>query len=232
MSTSLSLPVRLQILVNRMDSGEILADIGTDHAYLPICAIQQGIVKRAIACDIHQPPLQGALLNIEKHDLNKQIDCRLGSGLSVVHQSEIDLITMAGLGGLSIRSILGDDLEKAKKAKSILLQPNNHEGDVRHWLASNGFQILEEGILKDRKHFYQWMKVTYKGHLRIIDAFEAQYGDPKRMAEESLVIEWLTKERTRLEQAYKGMLSSLRVDSRQVHSCKVTMEKLDDLLKK
>ena len=232
MQTSFSLPLRLQILANHLGSGEILADIGTDHAYLPIYAVQHGIVKRAIACDIHQPPLQGALQNIEKYGLNKLIDCRMGNGLSVIHESEIDLITMAGLGGLSIRSILSEDIEKAKKAKSILLQPNNHEGDVRFWLARNGFRILEEGILKDRKHFYQWLRVAYDGHLRMIDAFEAQYGNPNLVAEDMIIAEWLTKERARLEQALKGMYSSPKVRSTQIDLCKETIEKLDELLKK
>jgi tRNA (adenine22-N1)-methyltransferase len=232
MQTSFLLPVRLQILANHLDSGEILADIGTDHAYLPIYAVQNGIVKRAIACDIHRPPLQSAFLNIEKFELTNLIDCRLGNGLAVLNESEINIITMAGLGGLSIRSILNEDLEKAKKANSILLQPNNHEGDLRLWLAVNGFRILEEGVIKDRKHFYQWMKVTYDGFLRKIDAFEAQYGKLNLTIPSPTIEEWLSKERKRLSQALRGMKLAQKVLPDELEQCILTIEKLDELLKK
>jgi len=232
MQISCSSPVRLQILANHLDYGEILADIGTDHAYLPIYAVQRGIVKRAIACDIHQPPLKSALLNIEKFELTNLIDCRLGNGLEILNESEINIITMAGLGGLNIRSILNDSLEKAKRAKSILLQPNNHEGDLRLWLAANGFRILEEGVTKDRKHFYQWMKVTYDGFLRKIDSFEAQYGKLNLITESPIIEGWLSKERERLSQALIGMKLAQKVHPNEREQCIITIEKLDELLKK
>jgi len=225
------LPTRLKILADQLDSGEILADIGTDHAYLPIYAVQNHIVKRAIACDIHRPPLQSALFNIQKFNVTNQVECRMGSGLSVLLETEIDLISMAGLGGMTIRSILSEDYEKAKKAKSILLQPNNHEADVRLWLASSGFKILDEGVLRDRKHFYQWMKVKWNGEIRDVDSFSAHYGDLQNASMDPVRFEWLTKERNRLSKALQGREKAKILKSSVSEQYEDTIVKIDRLLK-
>ena len=232
MQVSCPLPTRLKILANQLDSGKILADIGTDHAYLPIYAVQNKIVERAIACDIHRPPLQSALINIEKFHVTDQVECRMGNGLAVLTDAEIDVISMAGLGGITIRTILNEEYEKAKKANSILIQPNNHEADVRLWLAEMGFKTLDEGVLKDRKHFYQWMKVKWDGKIRGIDSFTAHYGTFEMSFFDSVQLEWLTKERNRLQKALQGREKAKIQLPKQSEDDKKTIAKIEGLLKK
>lgn len=227
-----TLPLRLKILANQLDSGKTLADIGTDHAYLPIYAVQNKIVERAIACDIHLPPLQSALINIEKFHVTDQVQCRMGSGLAVLMDGEIDVISMAGLGGMTIRAILNEDYEKAKKANSILLQPNNHEADVRLWLAEMGFKTLDEGVLKDRKHFYQWMKVKWDGEIRSIDSFVANYGTIEDASIDLVRLEWLTKERNRLHKALQGRRKAKNPLPGLSEDDEKTIAKIDEFLKK
>lgn len=226
------LPTRLKVLAHQLDYGEILADIGTDHAYLPIYAVQNKIVERAIACDIHHPPLQSAFTNIEKFHVTDQVECRMGNGLSVLLDAEIDIISMAGLGGITIRTILSEEYEKAKKANSILLQPNNHEADVRFWLAEMGFKTLAEGVLKDRKHFYQWMKVQWDGEIRGIDSFTAHYGIIENATEDLVRLEWLTKERNRLHKALQGRQNAKNPLPGLSEDDEKTIAKIDELLKK
>ena len=131
---------RLQMILNHIN-GQSVADIGTDHAYIPIALSEKGI--KVIATDIKSGPLEMAKANISKN--NTKIELRLGAGLSPISVGETDNIVIAGMGGEMIIKIIKADEEKARKSL-LLLQPMNSQYELRQFLLKNNFNILEEDL--------------------------------------------------------------------------------------
>ncbi|MDO4618813.1 MAG: class I SAM-dependent methyltransferase [Clostridia bacterium] len=134
---------RLDMILSHID-GDAVADIGTDHGYIPVKLALSGKVKKIIATDLNKGPLDAARKNAE--DNNVSFDLRLGSGLSPIEENECDTIVIAGMGGELISEILRADLDKAKKADRLLLQPMNSQDTLRKFLLENGFSITEEDL--------------------------------------------------------------------------------------
>lgn len=126
-------------------TGKIIADIGTDHAYIPIELAKNNRIRRAFACDINKGPCDIARANIENEGFSDIIEVRLGGGLSVIEKGEADEIIIAGMGGKLICDILAADLETAAAAR-LVLQPMNAQAELRHFLIDNGFKITGEDL--------------------------------------------------------------------------------------
>jgi tRNA (adenine22-N1)-methyltransferase len=139
---------------------ETLADIGSDHALLPIAACLEGRAERALACDIARGPLARAEANIRKHGLEGKISARLGDGLFPVEPGEADCIVIAGMGGMRIAEILARGRETARAAKTLVLQPQRDAASVRDTLRGLGFIITDEATTADRGHFYTVIAAT------------------------------------------------------------------------
>ena len=140
-----------------------MADIGTDHGYLPIEAVVQGFCKRAIACDIRPGPLSVAEANVRAAGLSDAIETRLGDGLKPVLLGEADSIVMSGMGGTLMWKIITDSGgEKAKSAKRLILQPQHDIEGLRKNLHSAGFEIVDESLVCDSR-FYVILVACYTG---------------------------------------------------------------------
>ncbi len=131
-----------------------VADIGTDHAHLPIELVLSGKCRGAIACDVKKGPLEVAKKNISELALEGKIELRLGFGLQVVEPCECECITVAGMGGLMICDILERSEEVAGGARQLVLQPNTCEYDLREYLFENGYVIDDERGVHDGEHYY------------------------------------------------------------------------------
>lgn len=136
---------RLQSILDMSDKAAVTADIGTDHAYIPIELVRSGMSEKAIASDIKEGPLEIAHRNISEAGLENKIETRLGAGLSVVAPGEADQIIIAGMGGEMIESIIKDDIKTAR-ASRLLLQPMNSQYELRRFLIENSFRITGEDI--------------------------------------------------------------------------------------
>ncbi len=123
-----------------------IADIGTDHAYIPISLARNNKIDYAIATDLRKGPLMIAKGNIEKYNLSDKIELRLGGGISVIEENEAESIIIAGMGGELITTILSDDEKKIRSAKYLILQPMNSQDVLRKWLSENNFSIIKEDI--------------------------------------------------------------------------------------
>ena len=139
--------------------GKTAADIGTDHAYIPIELIKTGRADFVIASDINKGPLLIAENNIKNEGLSDKIETRLGSGISVLKPSEADIIIIAGMGGELIQSIIEDDLEIAYSSQ-LILQPMNSQYELRKYLILNGFKITHEDIAIEGFKVYNVMVVS------------------------------------------------------------------------
>ncbi|OKL38131.1 tRNA (adenine(22)-N(1))-methyltransferase [Domibacillus mangrovi] len=146
---------RLEIVASFIHPAKTFADIGSDHAYLPCYAVKKGIVTRAVAGEVVEGPFQSAKRQVVSEGLSAYIDVRKGSGLAVLETGEVECITIAGMGGPLISSILKAGADKLRGVKKLVLQPNIAAHSVRTWLDSNGWVIEDEAILEEDGQVYE-----------------------------------------------------------------------------
>ena len=146
---------RLKVIAQAVLSGLPMADIGTDHGYLPVALVSSGKIPSAIAADVNVKPLEKARGCILKAGLVDRIEIRLGSGLSVLEPGEAATIVMAGMGGYLIRDLLRESEAVAKAAECLILQPMNNGAVLRHFLEDNGYVITDERIASEGSKVYE-----------------------------------------------------------------------------
>lgn len=144
---------RLRLLADWVPSGARLADIGTDHGYLPVWLRLHGRVGSAIACDLREGPLAHARETGRSYGVDG-IDYRLGNGLAVVSPEEADAVVIAGMGGENIAAILARAPWTADRRHILLLQPQTRAETLRAFLAENGYAIRREALVEDRGVIY------------------------------------------------------------------------------
>lgn len=132
-----------------------MADIGTDHALLPVYLVQQGIVPKAVAGDIHQGPVQAAERQVRDAGLTDSISVRRGNGLEVLAPGEADTVTIAGMGGGTMADILNGGEEALAGVRRLVLQPNIGERIVREWLVQHGWKLTAEQLLEEDGVLYE-----------------------------------------------------------------------------
>lgn len=146
---------RLKKVASYIEGGTLL-DIGSDHAYLPIYAVKNGIVQNAICGEIVKGPYDSTVENIQAHGLADKIEARFGSGLEVVSEDDdIDSITICGMGGPLIADILSGGIENVSGMPRLVLQPNTYSYPVRRVLRDMGYAISDETVLRHGRHFYE-----------------------------------------------------------------------------
>lgn len=160
MSTLPHLTPRLKKIADLIQPCNIMADIGTDHAYLPVYLCMSGKCKSAIASDIKQGPLESAASTVTGYNQAHKIELRLGSGVDTLEPEEADVIVIAGMGGIIITEILKSRPEIFKTAKQILIQPMSSVSELRENLCDIGYEISNEYLAKEDRKIYNIMTVT------------------------------------------------------------------------
>ncbi|MGM8213727.1 tRNA (adenine(22)-N(1))-methyltransferase [Virgibacillus sp. W0430] len=154
----LILSKRLQTLASHVKKGAFIADIGSDHAYLPTYICLHDPSAKAIAGEVNKGPYLRAKSTVEAFRLDKQIDVRLGDGLTILTPTDkVTLLTISGMGGGLIRHIIGEGDEKIPYVQRMILQPNTDANQVRDWLSRNNFLIVEEDIIEEKGHLYEYI---------------------------------------------------------------------------
>lgn len=165
---------RLKAIFDLIPEGCSVADIGTDHAYLPIALCLSKKVKKVIACDINRQPLLLARQNLDKSGCGF-VETRLGDGLNTLSRNEADCIVIAGMGADVIISILNNSFQKEDKDILFLLQPMTGANDLRRWLFESGFEISETAVCDNCK-VYTVISAKYTGIKRSISPSELFIG--------------------------------------------------------
>lgn len=174
---NIKLNERLLTAVQFVREGSRLADIGTDHGYLPIFLILEGRIPFAIAADINRGPLDKADENIHKYALDGKIKTVLCDGLRSIDKDEVDDVAIFGMGGELIVKILDEAPWLKDPAKRLILQPMTHPEKLRKYLADNGYRIIGEALSFDRGKIYQTICAEYDGIIRKFDDITLLYGE-------------------------------------------------------
>ena len=150
----------MKAVASMVTPGNVLADVGTDHGYVPIALVQRKRIPRAIAMDINKGPLQRACEHIAEFQLDEYIETRLSDGVKKLKVGEVDSILIAGMGGELVIHILTDGMEVCRSAKELILQPQSELEKVRQFLRERKFKIVDEDMVIEDGKYYPMMKVV------------------------------------------------------------------------
>lgn len=166
---------RLNMVASLVPSGAKIADVGTDHAYLPIFLMENGIAVSAVATDIHKGPIEAANANIAAAGVTG-IKTVLCDGLTALSPDQVDTVIIAGMGGDTIAHILSDAEWLKDSDKLLILQPMSSADSARIYLAQNGYSVEKEVCVEDTGRVYPVMTARYCGKTRDISFYESQVG--------------------------------------------------------
>jgi tRNA (adenine22-N1)-methyltransferase len=182
-----------------------LADIGTDHAYLPAYLVEQGAIPRAIAADVLPGPLEAARTTVAEAGLSDRIELRLGNGLQVLQPGEVATVTICGIGGPLIAEILSAG--PTEGLERLVLQPMGGEATLRRWLEANGWTLAQEQLVEDGGRIYVMMAAE-RGAMTLSEE-DALLGPHLRRSPGPLLARYAT---TFLNQAHKALEGARRSD--------------------
>lgn len=156
----IKLSKRMKAVASMVTPGNILADVGTDHGYVPIALVQRKKIPKAIAMDINKGPLQRACEHITENKLEDYIETRLSDGVEKLQAGEADTILIAGMGGELVIHILTEGEEVCRNAKELVLQPQSELQKVRKFLRENKYKLVDEDMVIEDGKYYPMMKVV------------------------------------------------------------------------
>ncbi len=155
-----SLSKRLSAVASLVEKDAVIADVGTDHGYVPVYLYKAGVIKGAVAADVNEKPLASCEALVLQEGLSAVIKTRLSNGLDYISTDEYDTVIIAGMGG----ELIADILSKADvHNKHIILNPMTHPEIARKYLYDNGFNIINDLIVKDGRHYYSVFDARYTG---------------------------------------------------------------------
>ncbi len=198
----LILQPRLRALADLVGEGGRLADVGTDHGYLPVYLLQAGRIASAIASDINREPLEHARRTAGEYGVRWGIEFRLCGGLEGIAPEEVDTVVIAGMGGETIAAILSAAPWVLQSDITLLLQPMSKQEFLRHWLVENGYFFLSEHLVWDKEVLYP-IYIVKAGKRDPLTKGEI-YGGVK-LQEDPLWGDYLKIQIARLRRSYEGL---------------------------
>lgn len=199
----MKLSKRLQTIADFVKKNSVVADIGTDHAHIPIYLIENNIIDKAYACDINKGPLEKAKENINYYGV-KNIELRLSNGLEKLKTDEADTFIIAGMGGELIIDILDRGQGFFDKKNTFILSPHTKIEEVRNYLLRKGLKILKEDMCIDEGKFYTVMEAVYIGKTFSYTKGELLFGKYLIDNKNTVLFEYLKKEK----QKYLSIISA------------------------
>jgi len=145
---------RLECVLGLLRSCAVLAEVGTDHARLPVAAVCRGVAKRAIAVDLRESPLSGARAHIERTGVAACVVGVRGDGLSGMRDRGVDAVVIAGMSGDSMLRILEAEPHVVASVRQLIIQPNQHVHRLRAWVLRNRWHLRDEHMLEERGQFF------------------------------------------------------------------------------
>ena len=193
----MELSKRLYAVASLVTEGASVADIGTDHGYIPIYLVQHQISDRVIAMDINRGPLERAREHIAEEGLADKIETRLSDGCEALKVGEVDTIITAGMGGGLVIKILTDYPDITESLDTFILQPQSEIQKVRQYLNEHGFYIEKENMVLEDGKYYPMMKVRHADVAKEVETYtSSEYLYGKRLLEmrHPVLLEYLNRE--------------------------------------
>lgn len=208
----MKLTPRLAALAELVPHGSIVADIGTDHAYLPVYLVQERGCRLVVASDISPGPLALARETVAAFNCLHKIDLRLGNGLQVLRADDaIETVVIAGLGGRSIAALLEEGREQLRQAQRLILQPMQDAALLRLYLAGHGFALLQETLVLEGSRLYEIIMAA-PGREEETDLFRLAVG-PRLLERQPPLLAKLLREKMRRLRAVRSSLQKARHNS-------------------
>jgi len=227
----IELPARLQAVADYIPPGKTVADIGTDHALLPVYLVAWGVAPRVIAVEKAPGPLEAARQAVAGSDLGELIDIRAGDGLAPVAPGEAEVLVLAGMGGRNITAILGAAPEVLETVETLVLQPQEPVAPARRWLVENGFRISAENLILDAGRLYPVIQAV-RGRSEPLDDLLLEVGPVLVARKHPFLGRYLALIRARYEKILDGLGKSGReeLDERRA-AARARLEQLEALEK-
>ncbi|HBE9435978.1 SAM-dependent methyltransferase [Clostridioides difficile] len=224
---------RLLKIASLVSDGKKIADIGTDHGYIPVYLLKEGRVPFAVLADVNKGPLDNAHKEVIQNNLLDKVDLRLGSGIEILEIGEVEEVIIAGMGGILISELLEDKKEVAHNVEKLILQPMQAQEELRYYLLNNGYEILEEVLVREDFRIYEIIVAKYTGKNTIIeDEIYYEVGIKLLENKDSLFKDFIEKK----IKTYSSIVSKLEgkngeaIDKKRSES-EVTIKKLENLIK-
>lgn len=191
----MELSKRLHAVAGLVTPGNRLADIGTDHGYIPIYLVKKGLIPHAVAMDVNRGPLQRAKEHIEQEQLEEQIETRLSDGLHGLLPGEAQTVVIAGMGGALTIKILEEGSHLLPEFQELILQPQSELERVRSWLGENGFMIAAEDMVLEDGKYYPMMRVVHGKDNEPLERLQLRYGPLLLKQQHPVLLQYLQWER-------------------------------------
>ena len=228
----LDLSKRLALVGEYVPTGAFLADIGSDHAYLPVALMLKDKIEFAVAGEVVKGPYESAKKQVQKNGLEKRIVVRLANGLDAIEPTDqINAITIAGMGGALIRDILeaGAKQHRLTGKERLILQPNIGEQAVRNWLQDNHYQIIAEEILEENKKIYEIIVAEKTSKKHIYNEEEILFG-PFLLQGKTVVFQKKWQRELKQRQAILKQLAQAQNQEERVEAIKKEIQMIEEVL--
>ena len=224
---------RLLKIASLVSDGKKIADIGTDHGYIPVYLLKEGKVPFAVLADVNKGPLDNAHKEVIQNNLLDKVDLRLGSGIEILEIGEVEELIIAGMGGILISELLEAKKEVAHNVEKLILQPMQAQEELRYYLLNNGYEILEEVLVREDFRIYEIIVAKYTGKNTIIeDEIYYEVGIKLLENKDSLFNDFIEKK----IKTYSSIVNKLEgkngeaIDKKRKES-EVAIKKLENLIK-
>lgn len=213
--------------------GNRLADVGTDHGYIPIALVQEKIIPSALAMDVNPGPLERAKQHIRESHLESDIHTRLSDGVQSLQPGEADSVLIAGMGGALTVKILQEGREVLRTVKELILQPQSEIDKVRRYLEQAGYKITKEDMVWEEGKYYQVMKAE-AGEMHYDCENFYHYGKLFLESGHPVLRKYLTQRRALCEQLLKKLDQEGRIEERtqaRLQEIKEEIQRIDTALR-
>lgn len=223
---------RLQTVATHVPREARLADIGSDHAYLPVYLANHGRIQMAVAGEVARGPYDNATEEIKQAGLTDVIESRLADGLSAIESTDnINTIVIAGMGGTLIANILTAGVKRLRDQERLILQPNVGEYKVRQWLQNNRYQIVDEDILEEDGHVYEVIVADPGVESVTYTAEELQFGPYLLAAKGNVFTRKWQAESNRLQAVIKTMKAAKLVPVEKIKTFEQELATIQEVIK-
>lgn len=200
----MKLTPRLQKIADFVPEGAKVADVGTDHAYIPVYLAREKNIERLIASDINEGPLDSAKSYVTASELKDTIELRLGNGMKVLEENEVDTVIIAGMGGLLIAEIMEDSKNVCKSVDRFILQPMVGMRELRQYLESNEYIVSDESLVREGNKLYQILLVE-KGNEKVEDDIFYDFSNKLIENKDPLLKDYLNREIDKLSKIIENI---------------------------